>query len=101
MNKKLEFIVGHVKKPFTTNLKDWTYIDIVVACISLIVALVILIGGLVFIVDSGVLWIVTLAGSVFFYAHGERASDDDSKMIWKFCSGICILLTFLAFFIPH
>ncbi len=102
MKNKLEsviaFIVQHVKKPFTTHLKDWTYINLIVVCLSIISGVFINVYGLSFLLDMGLLWIVLLIGSIACFNFAERNRDDDNKVILKTFSGLLFILTFFAIF---
>lgn len=88
------------KKILATNIKDWTYLQIIVACLSFITSIYsfVYIGFLLMI--SGFLWIITLLGSIAFFKWAQMGKNltEDDIMFLKIFSAIFFIAT-ISFFV--
>lgn len=78
------------KKIFTTNPKNWTYINLIVASTSLVAGIYSLIYVGFLLLRAGLLWVVTLLWSIIFFRWGHQGNnlDDDDQMYLKIISAI-------------
>lgn len=113
LNSAFEFFKRFIQYEitlFTTSLKDWNYLNIVVACVTILTGIFAFIGLLAFCFVTGFFWVLTLSVSIFLYRFANRKNagqinndsglDDEDRMLLKAVSGgffIVTLLIFLAF----
>lgn len=92
-------IVHYVKKNILhENIKEWTYLNLVVACVLSIFSLWLFITSFAFLLESGFLWVVTLGASVFLFKMGNRDTTyGEDKFLYKITSGMCILVSIIIF----
>jgi len=88
----------YIKNLFNTPLKDWTYINLIVACLTIISGVFIYVYGLSFLLDIGLLWLILLIGSITCFKFAGRSREDDNKAILKVFSGLLLIITFFVIF---
>lgn len=90
--------VHYIKNIINTNVSDWTYSNLVVACIGTIISLWLCIISFAFLLEGGFLWVLTLIGSVFFFRIGNRDTTfGENRFLYKGIAGFCILVSIIIF----
>lgn len=102
MNVLIESIkkfLQYEKKIFTTNVKDWTYLNIIVAGISLVVSIWSLVYLGFLLILNGFLWTATLVASILCFQWGKKAKnmDDTDRMFLNGFSIMFFIATILFF----
>lgn len=108
LKKFIQYFIHYEKTLFTTNLKDWNYINIIVACITILTGLFALVGILALAYETGFFWTITLLISVFLYRLANNSAgkighnfglDDEDRMLLKAASGGFFLITLMMFLV--
>lgn len=100
--KFIKYFIQYEKTLFTTSLKDWNYINIMVACVTIVIGLFIFVGILAFCFNTGFFWTITLLISVLLYRWAKNPDaglDDEDRMLLMAATGVFFIISLMIFLV--
>jgi len=100
--KFIQYFIHYEKTLFTTHLKDWNYLNIIVAGVSILSGLFALVAILALCFNTGFFWTITLLISILLYRWANKIGanlDDEDRALLKAASGVFLVITLMIFLV--